>query len=131
MKSLRNLSLNIVLVSVFLIIAMLVSACGDSTHALLQETVDEINADEEMHAELEGLYTVHAEVQGSSTILVVFKAQHEDLASAEVAQTVSDNVVTEFQDAVTEMLSAGILDAAIVLEFLDTEGNRVYIRKFE
>jgi len=115
------------MVALLVVLSMILTACNSNP---LQDTVDEINADESMHAALEGLYTVHADTQGDSTIVVTFQAELEDLASPEVAEAVSDGVVSEFQDAVQEMQKAGISDPAIVLEFLDTGGNLIYARKF-
>lgn len=102
-------------------------ACGGNA---LQEAADGFNSDEAMHAELEGIYTIHAQASGDSTVVVTFRAELEELAAPEVAQTVSDSAASEFQAAIQEMRNARITDPIIVLEFLDTTGNLIYIREF-
>jgi len=109
------------------VLAVVLTACGGNP---LQDAVDEINADEAMHAELEGLYTIHAEAQGDSTIVVRFKAELEELATPEIAQIVSESATSEFQEALREMQKAGIRDPEIVLEFLDMNGNLLYEHRF-
>jgi len=111
----------------FAAISLLLTACGGNP---LQDVVDEINSDDAMHTELEGLYKVHAEAQGSSTIIVKFQAEFEELATPEVSQVVSDEAASGFQAAVKEMGEAGISEPAVVLDFLDMNGNSVYTRRF-
>jgi len=108
-------------------LSLLLVACGGNP---LQEAVDEINSDEAMHAELDGLYKVHAEAQGESTIKVVFRAELEELATSEISQLISDEAASEFLAAVDEMRKAGISEPAVVLEFLDLGGNIIYVRTF-
>jgi len=120
----------------FFVIAMTVvlvfalAACGDSSEKILKDAVDEINSDESMHSALEGLYTVRAEARGSSSIVVVFKAELEELATAEVSKAVSEEVTSEFQDAVNEMRKAGISSPKVILEFLDMGGQLVYTHEY-
>jgi len=127
MKSKRNLSFIalVIVLSVATLFAM--TACGANP---LQDAVDEINSNREMHEDLEGLYKVHAEVRERSTIVVSFRAEIEELATPEVSQIVSDEAASEFQAAVREMHKAGVSDAAIVLEFSDTDGNLIFTREF-
>lgn len=102
-------------------------ACGSD---LLQDAVDGINTDESLHAQLEGLYTIRAEVRSETTIAVIFRAQRDELATPEAAKTVSDNGASEFQYSVRGMREARIHDPKLILEFLDMDGNLIYSREF-
>ena len=113
-----------------IIMVLSLTACGDDPAKVLRDAVNEINSDESMHAELEGLYTVRAEARGDSTIVVVFKAELEELASVEVSEIVSEGGASEFQLAVDEMRKAGISNPKVILEFLDMSGTLIYSREF-
>jgi len=126
MKPLRNLLL-IVTAIVFL---LSLTACVNNAVNVLKETVDEINSDESMHAELEGLYAVRAEVRGDSAVVVIFRAELEELASPEVSKVISESVSSEFQLAVDEIRKAGISDPMVILEFQDLGGNLIYTHVF-
>jgi len=123
MKSPKKLLLSVLLV----MLSIATIACFGNT---LQDIADELNADEELHAGLDGLYTIHAIAQGDSTIIVSFQAVLEELATLEVAQAVAEGAALEFQEAVQEMEKAGVPAPEVVLEFLDMDGNMIYIRKF-
>jgi len=116
---------SILLIVSITILLFAITACEDN-NAILQKAVDDINSDDAMHSRLEGYYRVHAEARGSSTIVVVFVAEHEDLATAEISQTISEGVTSEFQVAVEEMRNAGISDPKVVLEFFDSEDVLIY-----
>jgi len=123
MKSLKKAIF--VLIAVLLI--FIIAACGGDP---LQDLVDEINADESMHEELEGLYIVHAEARGESSIVIKFRAELEELADPAVTEAVSESVASEFQEALQEMRNARISDPKIVLEFFDMGGNLIYSHEF-
>ena len=127
MKSLRNLLLTALLLLLSVTVSLFLNACGGNP---LQDAVDEINSNEAMHADMDGFYKVHAEAQGESTIVVKFQAEHEELATPEVSQVVSDEAASGFHSAVQEMRKAGISDPTVVLEFLDMNGNQIYTRRF-
>ena len=126
MRKLRGL----LFVVTAIVLVLSVAACGSNPGDVLRDAVNEINSDESMHAALEGLYTVRAEARGDSTIVVVFKAELEGLASAEVSQAVSEEAGDEFQDAVDEMRKAGISNPKVILEFLDMNGTLIYSHEF-
>jgi len=123
MKSQKILMITVLI----LVLSVVLTACFGNP---LQDAVDDINNDEEMHAGLEGLYIVYAVAQGDSTIIVSFQAELEELATPEVAQAVADGATWEFEEAVREMEKAGISEPEVVLEFLDMDGNMLYVRKF-
>ncbi|MCL2820664.1 MAG: DUF4854 domain-containing protein [Oscillospiraceae bacterium] len=115
---------------VFILAIVLVFTLTACNRDVLQEAVDEINSDESLHAELEGLYNVRAEKRGDSTIVVVFKAELEELATAEISQVVAEGGASEFQKAVEEMRKARISNPKVILEFLDMSGSLIYTREF-
>ena len=123
MKLLKNPAL--ILLAILLTIT--IAACGGDP---LQEAVDMINDDESMHEELEGLYTVRAEARGSSTIVVIFRAEMIELADPAVAEAVSESAESEFQAALREMRNARISDPKILLEFQDMDGVLIYTHEF-
>ena len=123
MKQIRSLTLIIMMI----VSAVVLVACGVDA---LQKAVDIINSDEEMHAEMAGLFTVYAEARGNSTMVVTFKAEMEELATVEVAQAGADAAASDFQVAVEEMRNARITDPKVILEFLDMDGNLLYSREF-
>ena len=128
MKKIRGL----LLVVTVIVLVLSLTACGSSNNPanVLRDAVNEINSDESMHAELEGLYTVRAEARGDTTIVVVFKAELEELADAEVSKAVSEHAGAEFQVAVDEMRKAGISNPQVILEFLDMSGVLIYSHIF-
>ena len=131
MKSFKK----ILLTALAIVLAVALIACGSSsnTNKVLQDAVEEINSDESMHKSLEGLYKVHAEARGDSTIVVVFKAELEELASREVSEFISGDkdVVSGFREAVDEMQKAGVANPKVVLEFQDMDGQLIYTHNFE
>jgi len=126
MKPLKRL---LFIVTVGILILSL-AACGNNASTVLKEAVDEINSDESMHAALEGMYKVRAEARGDSTIVVIFKAEIESLASSEVSELISEQVADEFNVAVDVMRKAGISDPKVVLEFQDMSGVLLYTHVF-
>jgi len=125
MKSPKSL-LIISLLVLSVVLTAILAACGGNQ---LEKIVEELNSDEAMHAELEGLYKVHAETRGDSVIAVIFRAEMEELATPEVSQIVSDEAASEFRAAVDEMRNAGITDPEIILEFLDMSGAVIFVRQ--
>ena len=132
MKILKNL-LAVILV---ILLTITLVACnngiffGACSRDVLQEAVDEINSDENLHTEMRGLYTVHAEKRGESAIVIIFNAEHEELSTAEISKTVAESVAREFQNAVEEMRKAMIKDPEVILEFFDLNGNLIYTHIF-
>ena len=130
MKSPGKLYISIMLILSVITLCVALTACGNNTMTLIHDVVDDINSNDSLHSALNGLYTVHAEAQGVSTIIVTFQAELEDLESPDVAEAISNDIDSEFQNAVSEMKSAGIPEPAIVFEFLDMDGELLYTRKF-
>ena len=127
MKILKIPSKTVLLIMLSVALAIVLTACGGNQ---LDKFVDEINSGEAIHAEFEGLYKVHAETRGNSTIILVFQAELEELATPEVSQIVSDEAASESRAAVEEMRNAGISEPSVILEFLDKSGNLIYVRQF-
>jgi len=123
MTKLRILS--VILMTILLSVALL--ACSSD---VLQEAVDEINSDRELHEELRGLYTVRAEKRGNSAIVVVFNAELEELATTEISRTVAEGGAKEFGEAVNEMRKARITTPEVILEFFDLNGILIYTHVF-
>jgi len=123
MKTLKRLS--VLSLAILLIFAL--TACNRD---VLQEAVDEINNDPELHGLLEGLYTIRAEKRGDSSIVVIFKAELEELADPDVSEAVAKEGANEFQRAVEEMRKARITDPKVILEFLDLSGILIYTHEF-
>jgi len=124
MKTLKNLSLTVMIILTLIVLI----ACGGNP---LQDAVDEINADESMHEELSGLYKVCAEKRGESSIVVVFNAELEELATPEVSKAVSEGGASEFRVAVEEMRKARISNPQVILEFFDLDGFLIYTHIFD
>jgi len=128
MKILKNSSAVIlaILLTIMLVACnnnIFFSACNRD---VLQDAVDEINSDEDLHMEMRGLYTVRAEKRGESAIVVIFNAEHKELATAEISQTVAEGGAKEFREAVDEMRKAMITDPEVILEFFDLDGILIY-----
>ena len=126
MKVLKKTSFLVLIVSaMFLSLASV--ACGGNP---LLDAVEGINTDESLHAALEGLYTIRAEARDDSTIVVILRAERDELADPDVAESVSDSAAAEFQNSVRSMREARIHDPKVILEFLDKNGNLIYSREF-
>ena len=123
MKTLKRLSA----ISLAILLVFALAACGRD---VLQEAVDEINNDPDLHAGLEGLFTVRAEKRGDSTIVVIFKAELEELATVEVSEAMAEGGAKEFREAVEEMRKARITDPKVILEFLDLSGTLIHTHEF-
>ena len=126
MKVLKKTAFLVLIVSA-MVLSFALAACGSNP---LLDAVDGINSDESLHKALEGLYTVRAEARGDSTIVVILRAERNELADPEVAKSVSDSAAPEFQNSVRSMREARIHDPIIILEFLDMGGNLIYSREF-
>ena len=126
MKLFKNIF--IIITAVLLIFSL--TGCRNDSTELIREAVDSINTDEKMHREMEGLYKVHAEARGDSAIVIVFKAEREDIATLEISQSVSEKGAPEFKQAVEVMKESGIKDAKVVLEFYDQSNKLIYNHVF-
>ena len=127
MKFFKKTLFFVLLIALVGAFTLVLTACGGNP---LVRAVDEINADEALHAELQGLYAVHAVAEGDSTLKVVFQAEIEELATREISEAVSNEAASQFQIAVEEMRRAGISEPAVVLEFFDMGGSLIYVRYF-
>jgi len=123
MKLIKNVAIVLLLSILFVSLV----ACRNNA---LNDAVDELNNDQSLHAQLDGLYTVRAEARGSSTIVIIFLAQQEELADIEISQAVSESAAPEFEYTLGEMKNANIRNPKIVLEFLDTGGGLIYRHEF-
>ena len=124
MKTMKNLTLVVLAV----LLAATLVACGPPS---MQDIVDDVNSDEDLHNSLAGLYAFLAEARGDSTIALIFRAEMEELATPEVAQLSADTAGPEFQNIVLpEMRNAGISDPIVVLEYQDMDGVLIYSREF-
>jgi len=119
---------SILLVSLVIILTLSLAACGRD---VIQDAVNEINADQSMHDELSGLYKVRAEKRGDSAIAVVFNAELEELATPEVSKAVAEGGASEFRVAVEEMRKARISNPQVILEFFDLNGILIHTHIFD
>jgi len=117
-----------IVILITILLAITLTACGRD---VLQDAVDEINSDRELHEELSGLYTVRAEKRGESAIVVIFRAELEELATTEISRTVAEGGAKEFGEAVNEMRKARIVNPEVILEFFDLSGVLIYTHVFD
>ena len=114
----------ILLVIVFTIA---LTACNDD---ILQEVVDNLNNETDLHDGLQGIYKIRAEKRGNSAIAVIFTAELEEIATAEVSQIVAEGGADEFQEAVEIMRKARISNPEVILEFINMSGILIYTHVF-
>ena len=119
---------SVLFITLTVILLLALSACDRD---ILQNAVDDINADESLKEELSGLYKIHASKRGSSTIVYTFSAEREELATAEVSKAVAEGGSNEFRNALNEMQKARISDPQIILEFFDLDGILIYTHIFD
>ena len=117
-------------ITVFILVVLLsvaLVACGNDA---LQQIVEEINNDTGMHNELRGYFTVRAEARGPSTVVVVLRAERNELEDPEVAELMAVSGESFFREAVREMRAARISNPILLLEFLDMRGIIIYTHEF-
>jgi len=115
------------LILLVLFFTFALTACNDD---LLQEVVDQINADEGLQEDLRGLYKIRAEKRGNSAIAVIFNAEIEEIATAEISHLVAEGGEREFQEAVEVLRKAKISNPEVILEFFDPSGIFIYTHVF-